>query len=158
MNIHEYLYQCRNNEQQRIHNLRVERTSLKSTIDGENHNLVRNSHCDWAMKEAKERLAQSTKRLAEVEKAIASPWQMPAPKKCEELESLYRLMDQAERGRYIAESALTIAVNNERPRAEAQVRQELAECERDAEKYRKQLRKGLEAVHVDPAPFCGRAV
>jgi hypothetical protein len=155
MDIHFYLNDCKNRERERISKLKAERSTLKHSISGENHGLAQNS-AEWYVKDAKARLATLTSRLAEVEEALATTWEMPSQKKCEELQRLYHLMHQAQMGWYVATSALQKAAHDERPKAEAQAREELAQCERDIEKYRKELRKGLGKVGVDPAALCGR--
>jgi hypothetical protein len=154
-NVYEYLNQCRAKEQQRIHRLKVERSTLKHSIDSENQGLAQND-AEWYVKEARARLATLTSRLAEVEEALASTWSPPSPKRADELQNLYSQMYSAQIGWQCATSALQKAIHEERPKAEAQVREELARCERDIEKYRKELRKGLGKVGVDPAALCGR--
>lgn len=156
MNVSILIERTKTTQAQRTMNLKREQRELSHVLEGAAQWMMRNAHAQPQVIDAQRRkIADSTKRLAEIEAELGKKWTEPTAKQVRELDALHGNMNQHRVLLGFAETAMETAERDEKPKAAEIARKEAAECRREYEKALKELRKGLEKCGIDPTPLCG---
>jgi hypothetical protein len=136
---HELIANRKTENSQKLAKLNIRRAELK-------RDLIVNDPGIRAL--LRTQLEQATSELAEVEKQIAAikQWEQPPLEKVQKLEQLQTRINAAQICRHAAMSNIEFAERNERPRALAEARAQLAEAEKDYARARKELDAALVKV------------
>jgi hypothetical protein len=137
-------------EAQRIAQQQIERQHLLRELRNMEMRIQRDNLSASLAAEFREKIPATRKQIAQLDVAIAKRWTTPSREKLQKLNGMaIRTMSHRTHANF-AESAISAAIREERPKKEAEARKQLAEFEREYAKARGELSKALTEVGLDP--------
>ena len=138
-------------EAERLANLRLERARAQHVASECERMTTVNAHAPSTVKELCNRLEATNECIAELDTALATRWTQPSQQAMQKIDAIHTRVIRAQTGVAFAETEIAIAVRDEKPKQESSGRANLDASERELASARKELRKALEAVGLDPS-------